>query len=203
MATLAVDVVLLPPEDIMDKAIELNQKLLKKDDRNMVLHKENCLPHISLAMGCLDEKDLPKIREILEEIAQQFSPLRLQITRTYVKEPKPTGEISPGLEIEKTRELQLLHETVTKRLSVHFTYETTKEMFVSPPEIQEFALGWVKNYHKKVSSGNFSPHITLGSFDEPEKLDKPITFTASKLALCHLGDHCTCRKLLATTMLKK
>ena len=50
MAKIAVDVVLLPSEEMMDKAIEINRELLKRFDNKIILNKENCLPHISLAI---------------------------------------------------------------------------------------------------------------------------------------------------------
>ena len=53
MPKIAIDVVLLPPEEIMDKAIEINRQLA---DDPIKLNKENCLPHVSLCMGVVEEK---------------------------------------------------------------------------------------------------------------------------------------------------
>ena len=58
MGRKAVDVVLLPSEQMMDKAIEANGELVKRFGGKIVLNRENCLPHISLAMGCVDERDI-------------------------------------------------------------------------------------------------------------------------------------------------
>jgi len=65
MAKIAVDVVLLPSERIVDKAIEANRELLKQCPDKIILDKENCLPHVSLAMGCIEETDSPGIKNIL------------------------------------------------------------------------------------------------------------------------------------------
>jgi len=65
MAEIAVDVVLLPSEEMADKAIAANKELLKQCADKIVLDKENCLPHISLAMGCIDERDIADIEKIL------------------------------------------------------------------------------------------------------------------------------------------
>ena len=73
MAKLAVDVVLLPSEEMADKAIAANKELLKQYADKIVLDKENCLPHISLAMGCIDEKDIAEIKRTLRVIAGQCS----------------------------------------------------------------------------------------------------------------------------------
>ncbi len=69
----AVDVVLLPTEAMMDKAIEVNAKLVEKFGKKIALNKENCLPHISLAMGCVDERDIAAIGKILQTIAKECS----------------------------------------------------------------------------------------------------------------------------------
>ena len=70
---LAIDVVLLPPEEVMDEAIKINQKL----GPEIKLNKENCFPHTSLCMGILDDKDLEKVKTILVWIAQEFLPMDL------------------------------------------------------------------------------------------------------------------------------
>ena len=47
---------------------------------------------------------------------------------------------------------------------------------------------------------HYSPHITLGFGDFPEiipGIDFPVRFEVAKAADCHLGSHCTCRRVLA------
>jgi hypothetical protein len=72
----------------------------------------------------------------------------------------------------------------------------TAEMVLNPPMPGESTLLWIKNYPQKSAFENFFPHITIG-YGQLD--DSPFTaeFTASKLALCHLGNHCTCRKVLS------
>ncbi len=46
-------------------------------------------------------------------------------------------------------------------------------------------------------------HIGIGEVEnEICGIEFPIQFTASKLALCHLGNYCTCRKILSLHDLK-
>ncbi len=80
---------------------------------------------------------------------------------------------------------------------------------VPPPEAGESTLLWIKHYPEKSSFENFFPHITIGygeiddySFGSRKAGSLPMRFTASKLALCHLGNHCTCRKILASAELR-
>jgi 2'-5' RNA ligase len=197
---IAVDVVLLPPDEIMEKAIEVNQALLNAFNNKIILNKQNCFPHISLAMGCIKKDDIPEIDTVLKGIAEKFSPLTLTISdiRTGTI---PTDEKVSGFEIEKTTELQLLHETVMNRLSQYFTYNVSLDMVYALPnqQVEEVTTHWIKNYPNESSFERFSPHITIGIGEvegETCGLKFPIKFNVSKLALCHLGNYCTCREMV-------
>jgi 2'-5' RNA ligase len=190
MAKIAIDVVLLPPEEIMDQAIEINKKL--KDDP-IQLNKKNCLPHISLCMGLMDQKDFEKIKKILLDISKDFSGLNLNINK-ICNEKK-------SFKILYNEQLQKLHEKIMINLSPYLTYDAKVEHCFSPPNVVEKTLFWINNY-KKNHPENFDPHITLGRNDVEEK-DLNLNFVSSRLALCHLGNYCTCRKILYEINLKK
>ena len=109
MAKIAVDVVLLPSDEMADKVIEANKELLKQYADKIVLNKEDCLPHISLAMGCIDEKDIAEIERVLQTIANQYSLGQLNITGIHT-ETNSVGEKVSVFEIERTEALQSLHK---------------------------------------------------------------------------------------------
>jgi hypothetical protein len=183
MAKIAIDIVLLPPEEIMDQAIEINKKL--KDDP-IKLNKINCLPHISLCMGLMNENDFEKIKNIILEISKDFFKLNLKINKICNQ--------SISFKISYNQNLQKLHEKIMLKLFPYLTYDAKIENCFSPPKVNEKTLFWINNY-KKTSFENFDPHITLGINDFEEK-DLKINLFASKLAICHLGNYCTCRKIL-------
>ncbi len=79
MSRKAVDVVLLPDEAMTDRAIEINAELVERFGDEIVLNKESCLPHISLAMGCIEEADITPVEKVLEEIAKETSLPELKI----------------------------------------------------------------------------------------------------------------------------
>lgn len=195
MGKIAVDVVLLPSQEVMNKAIEVNTRLLKKYPDQIILDKECCLPHISLAMGCLDKQDIPTIEKILYTIAGKYNPGQLSIAGISIG-ISAMGEKVSSFEVKKTDKLQLLHEEVMRRTTPYFSYDVTKEMMLSPPTAGESTLLWIKNYPDKSAFSNFSPHITIG-YGQLDEFPFTAEITASKLALCHLGNHCTCRKVLA------
>ena len=200
MAEIAVDAVLLPSEEMADKAIEANKELLKQCADKIVLDKESCLPHLSLAMGCIDERDIDNIEKILQAIAKQSSLGQLSAIGIQTSE-NSAGEQVSVLQIERTEALQSLHEEVMRRMAPYFNYDVTADMVLSPPMASESTLAWIKSYSVKSSFEKFFPHITIG-YGEINNFSFPIKLAASKLALCHLGNHCTCRKILASVKLE-
>lgn len=199
MSKIAVDVVLLPSDGMMDKAIQANAELVEKFGSKIVLNKENCLPHISLAMGCINEKDVEPIGRLLELVAKE-SPLGELTVIGIRTSTNARGEKGSVFEVEKTRDLQSLHEKIMRKMTPYFGCDVTSEMIYGDEEVAETTLLWIKNYARKASFTSFFPHITIG-FGEIESEAFPITFAPSKLALCHLGNHCTCREVLASVEL--
>lgn len=201
MSRKAVDVVLLPDKAMTDRAIKANADLVERFGKKIVLEKENCLPHISLAMGCVGERDTGAIEKVLSTIAERcpVGKFRIIDIRTSVN---AKGEKVSVFEVEKTKELQSLHEKIMEKLRPYFSYDVSSDMIYGSEEVAETTLLWIKNYPEKASFANFFPHITIG-YGEVEGREFPIEFTASKLALCHLGNHCTCRKVLVSIELKR
>jgi len=200
MVEIAVDVVLLPSEEMADKAVSVNKGLLKQCADQIVLDKENCLPHISLAMGCIDERDIADIETVLQTIAEQSSLGQLSVIGIHTG-TNSAGEKVSLFQIEKTEALQSLHKEVMQKLAPYFSYDVTADMLFSTTKVSESTLAWIKNYPENSSFDRFFPHITIG-YGEINELSFPIEFAASKLALCHLGNHCTCRKILASVELE-
>jgi 2'-5' RNA ligase len=191
----AVDVVLLPEEAVTNKAIEANAELVEKFGSQIVLNKENCLPHISLAMGCIDHSNISTVEKILQQIADRC-PLG-DLTICGVRTSGSGTDAVSVFEVEKKARLQLLHETVLAELQPFLTPDVTADMIYGSSEVAESTLEWIKNYREKSSFENFFPHITIG-YGQMKNLPSPINFTASKLALCHLGNHCTCRRIIVS-----
>ncbi len=190
MARKAIDVVLLPDEAMTDRVIEANAELVEKFGAEIVLSKDNCLPHISLAMGCIDESDIPAVADVLDTIAKKN-----QLTRLKVIGVRKSGDASV-FEVQKTKQLQLLHETVLNQVGPYLTSDVTADMVYGGRAV-ESTLQWIREYPEKSSFERFFPHITIG-YGQMENISSPIEFTASALALCHLGNHCTCRDVLVS-----
>lgn len=197
MSRLAVDVVLLPDDAMTQRAIEINRRLITNGPQGIVLSQNDHLPHISLAMGSIEEVDVPTIRPRLENLARRATTRELRIVG-IVSSTNSRGETTSLLEVERTEELQTLHERVMQEMGPFFRYDVTEAM-IHDDVVTPSTLEWIRTYPQKSSYENFRPHITLGYGQVPPGLSFPIPFTAVRLALCHLGNHSTCRRILAAT----
>jgi len=191
----AVDIVLLPDEAVTNKTIKANAELVKKFGSEIVLNQKNCLPHISLTMGCIEQSNIGPVEKTLQQIADRC-PLG-DLTICGVRTSGLGTDAVSVFEVEKNARLQLLHETVLAELQPFLTPDVTADMIYGPGQVAEPTLDWIKNYREKSSLENFFPHITIG-YGQMKNLPSPMKFTASKLALCHLGNHCTCRKIIVS-----
>ncbi len=185
----AIDVVLLPSAEMMEKAIVINRYLLQRGDANMALNTTDCLPHISILMGCMADEDLPRLSSLLNDIASQYTLLHLQITEFGLE----LG--SAVLNVEKDARLQNLHLEIAGKLSPLLTYDAVAEMLYNPAEVGANALKYINNFLQNASYEKYSPHITVGNGVYTQG-NFPMSFTAPTLAICHLGSYCTCRKIL-------
>ncbi len=186
---IACDIVLLPPEEVMKRIVEINEELLKKNGNEIGLDIENCLPHITVAMGCVKEEDLEKIGKVLLDISRDYPPVKICI------ESSKGGKA--WLKIDKNRDVELLHEIVMIRLSSFFTHDVSTGMVFKEPDedVNATTIEYIKKFKTASSFENYVPHITVGSEAMDLEIDS-FEFVAKKIALCHLGNFCTCRKVL-------
>src|SRR3989338_11089057 len=122
---IAVDVVLIPPNNVIQLAIDINKTFPETGTENYVLDAETCIPHITLLMGLITREQIPEVGHRLGALVEKFSALNLKIT--HVKSSaRPDGKVISVLEIEKTAELQKFHETILDEMSSIFTYDGVK-----------------------------------------------------------------------------
>jgi len=194
VSRIAVDIVLLPEDNMAEQAIALNRSLVEKHNSDIVLGPANCLPHVSLAMGCIQSDAWQDIASDLQQVIQDH-PVRQLHIRHLSTQGNPSGSIISHIELEAREDLQQLHEQVMLTLAPYFIYDVTESMFTGERPIAPSTLNWVKNFPQQSSRDNFQPHITLG-YGPCSQVELPPSFAPEALALCHLGNHCTCRKVL-------
>lgn len=207
MTKLAIDIAIIPPEEVIDKCIVLNKSLINKSSTYFELGKEDYLPHITLAMGSIKLEDVSKIKEIMKKISSHNHPIKINVRE--IKSSLHSDSVwNSSIVIEKTKDLSKIHEEIMDAISLLFLEESTPEMFYSTPKPEEDAnaLKWVKNFHETTVYDKYNPHISLGKGKIPDdkmlEIKTPFSFTGSRLVISHLGVHCTCRKILFEVELK-
>lgn len=203
MGKVAIDVVLLLPKEAAEAILKLNRILLERFAPKIVLGRRDGLPHLSLAMACLEEEEIPAAGSLLEEIGSRASPIDLVFTAIEAG-PIATGEVVSSLRVERSPALQSLHERVIARFGPYLNRPASPEAFIGYPAVASASVDWVTRYGEAAAFERFNPHITLGigTFGPKEKMGRPAAGRASRLALAHLGNYCTCRKILFETGLR-
>ena len=195
MKRFAVDIVMLPPDNVMDIAIAYNRKLMLSGNQEIVLDKSRRMPHLSLLMGCLAAEQLQHANRTLRSIAGKHSVLNLNVANIRSVDSK-SGETTVSLDIAPTPELLALHESVVSHFVSLLTQDATASDMNDPPPIKASSLEWVNKFIPDACFGNFWPHITLGMGELSQNFE-PFSFQATRIAVCHLGNHCTCTEILA------
>jgi hypothetical protein len=198
---IAADIVLLPSEKIAQEAIRLNRALLESAGGGFALGFNDRLPHVSLAMGCVAGEELPLLEDLLKEIASDFPPVDLLFEGVHVT-TNGVGEPVSSMRIAATPALQSLHEAVMRRIALHVAYDATAEAFIGYPDVKPTSVRWVNRYADAAAFERFFPHVTLGVGALDEATPLPARDSTERLALCHLGNYCTCRKVLVETKLR-
>ena len=198
---IAIDIVLLPPDDISSRIIYYNQKLTDNSgDMSIILNPDDCLPHISLLMGGISTDD---IEPLIEEISA-FSDLYLPYTASFsgfAVIGTDSGTTVSGADVKRDEKILNLQNEIAgaagkylKSVSSDMVYNNRSE------DITEFTVSYSGSYLNNSAGKNFSPHITIGHGDISRLKglpEMPEEFMCRRIAICHLGNHCTCRNILA------
>ncbi|MBF0216928.1 MAG: hypothetical protein HQL30_08055 [Candidatus Omnitrophica bacterium] len=186
---IACDIAILPPDEIMDLAIGISKGIGPDRGNGIALNKKDILPHITLAMGSVEEEDIPKIKIILINLASIAMPIDLEMI------PDPRGRHYLGIACSAM--LRGLHEAVIESTSQFFKGRVDMKMFHDPDGsgISDNSVSYVSKFMENSSYANFEPHITVQSSGDPIA-QVTARFTADRLVLGHLGNHCTVRRIL-------
>jgi len=196
----AIDIVILPDEKIINLAININHKL--NNNKFIFLNKQNQIPHISLLMGGIESKKLQYLWDKIINITNHFNPFEITINELK------TSLNYTGLHLHKNKQLLNLHTLLATKIMPLLSYDNALNTIANYTQVDPKTLFWLNGYATNSSYIKFNPHITIGddnldkSAIESLNLTFPITFKANNIALCHLGNYCTCNTILNKTYLK-
>ena len=183
---MAIDVAVLPPADVTQRAIALSAALPVAESRGLRLDAEH-LPHITLAQLFVRASELDTVLQRTDEIVGRQHPMRLHVTGAGHSGETVWLAVDPGPLVE-------VHERLMHHLHGIERPGGTAAAFVDGDARVGDVL-WVTSYRLTASFGSFTPHITLGHAQTLPSVE-PFEFTATTIAACHLGRFCTGRRIL-------
>ena len=184
---LALDVAILSPSDVGERAVRLSAALPPDQSQGLRLDDDH-LPHITLTQQFVRRDDLDAIFERLDEALRGQPPMTLQVTGAG------KGASSVWMAVERTAAISRLHRRLMDALHGFERPDGGPAAFVDG-DARKGDIAWVTGYRRTASLGAYTPHITLGHAGVPPRVD-PATFQATTVAACHLGRFCTCRQVL-------
>ena len=186
----AVDIALLPPNDLRRHLVAINSTLapppvgFRFDDTH--------LPHLTLAQQFVRHDDIALLSRRIRRRLQRHPPLTLTTTDVSV------GGTASTLGVKQTAALMDLHRRLMDLLFPFDAGDGGVGAFETDGDTPRDAdVTWVRMFRERAAYERFSPHWTLGV----GRVRTPVeahTFVASDIALLSLGRLCTCRRVLAS-----
>lgn len=197
-AKYAVDFVILPPEPVGDLIIALNKKHC--NDSTIALNKDHCIPHISLLMGCIRYDQLKEATALLRKIVTNGRTMKLDMS--HIRTVSTASGDVMALDVETNEPLQRIHESLVETFTPLITTNATPSDTYDGLKTNFSTLNWINNFLSQSCGENFWPHITIGYLKDQgiSEID-PVSFQAFRFAICHLGNYCTCKRILAEVLL--
>lgn len=195
MSQIVISVALLPPDEIVDAAREANRRLWQESRFGFVFD-ETHLPHLTLAQLFLDASRFSDVEATVDAVARASGRLQVELleVRAY---PSPMGIPFSEWTMRLTPDLLALHEQVITGLDGLRDYSGTAEAFYGgvDAELVESHIRYVEQFAVIAGGARFRPHITLGAGTLSMKVPFD-SFRVSRMAVCHLGQYWTCRRVL-------
>ena len=170
-----------------ERAIALSAALPASQSLGLLLSADR-LPHITLTQQFVRVERLdPLIAQLDRELRNQ-EPLPLRISGGG------RGSNSVWMTLERTPALVHLHGLLL-RVAEPFEVSDGEASSFLDGDARERDVRWVREFRRESSFERFTPHITLGHAAEPPPVE-PRDFVATRIAVCHLGRFCTCRRII-------
>lgn len=175
----AVDLVLLPNEQISKQTRALHESLLSTIHNG--IHFDNGkLPHISVWMGLVDDEGIDHLKEYIRKEAETQI-----VLNEFISIDRKTSFLSHwNLSLENEADIKSKYVRSSRIWEQAFDVEPQREHFAE--ETNKNSMNYVRNYN--IESSRL--HITIGHGQLMQK-SLLMTGTAS-WALFQLGDFCSC-----------
>lgn len=197
------DLVLLPSKELADKAIEVSGVISQHHDSFFTLKNGEFYPHMSLYMFQLDEADIPRIEEVLTQVANSTKAIRATATNYSLGQGFGVGYVDP--EYEASNELKSLQNKIVGMVNP-IRAGMRESDIAKMQDATGVKLENLEKYGYPAIGELFRPHVTLTRLKEhvPEVLemlpDDIATFSGlfDRIGLFEMGVNGTCVREIAT-----
>jgi hypothetical protein len=185
---LAIDVAVMLPVDLRRRVARLNGVLTPPPDGFRL--DDTHVPHITIVQLFVRAHHLEELSDVVGTAVQTVEPLELRTASI------DHGRTATTLQVALTPQLERLHRGLMDDLRPFEAGPGTTEAFVVDGELpREADLAWVGQFRTHAAYDLFEPHVTLG-VGGPIEPPPATSFTATEVAIYHLGRFCTCRRLV-------
>ena len=184
---LALDIAILPPREVSERAVRLSAELPGEQFKGLRLDADH-LPHITLTQQFVA---VAMLDEVLSTVAQALRDVRPMSVHVRGGE---RGGSSVWMSIARTPPIVELHERLMDALHRYEQAGGGRTAFADADARAE-DIAWVTGYRAQSSGRAYRPHITVGHASHPPHIE-PFAFEATTVAACSLGRLCTCRLVL-------
>lgn len=188
---LAVDIAVVLPAEIREEAVRINRLLVEDSGDQTICFGPDALPHITLAMAAVPERDLVGIS--LEGLRPHFP---LEITVTGISTVTTgLGRRVAGFDLAPDGPLLALHRAAAGILATVAVDEEPALLRREGEGDEPSMAGYARNFFQAC----YSPHITLGAGEASDRdttLPLPYRFAARGVVLCRVGTGGACRQVL-------
>lgn len=198
---IAVDIALIPSDEVIDLCLDINKAAWMKDKGRFRMSRQDRIPHVSLAMGFIEDEDIDELKNQLS--VMDHTPFNVDVLS--LDHIERDGLRKAWLSVEVTDELRALHAKMFGLMRPYLVKSGSADGLFEGERtgINPTSLNILNNYDRYAFE-NYKAHITLCCYDADSYASPklPVSFMADRIALCHLGDGCTCRRVLEEYYMK-
>lgn len=201
MKSIPCNIVLLPDEELTQHALAVS-KSLSKHETWFTLEIGAYYPHLSLYMFQLREADIPKVEQIMAQIAQDYHIMQRSATNYFLGDGFAAGYLDA--EYGANEELSSLQNQVIQHINPIRDGMREKDI-AKMKDATGLKLENLKLYGYPAVGELFRPHVTLTRLKahQPEVLTElpdvsVFNGTFDRIGLFEMGDNGTCIREIAT-----
>lgn len=193
---IALDVAIIP--EIGQWVYDFNSQLFNIS-KTGPLFSEDCLPHITLFQGFIENAELKKLESLLDGMISAFLSHGPELRALSIQKGGEfiSGFSSYGVEISKQDNLLKLQKEIHSSFIPISINEEEEKLAFSFPEVNEPTRRYVRGFKQNNSDGNYHPHLSLGivkkenTINYPGNLKFPQDLKIKSIVLSHMGNFCT------------